>query len=166
MIGLYLVLVGLGAGSFFSVQIAAQNALPWEQLGVGTGVIRYCMQLGQPLGAALIGIVVNSALAGSTGAGLPTTSVARLQLSGVLQNGFWVVLVLSMIALMTTFLLKDAPMTHQAREAVGQESRQPPCEAITIRIRWDPLSCKLACRRKEGVSKPVSKTTSQISGMR
>src|SRR5262249_37752708 len=77
VIGLSLVLVGLGAGSFFAVQVvAAQNALPETQLGVGTGVIRYCMQLGQPLGAALMGIVVNGALAGNTGAFLSRSARA------------------------------------------------------------------------------------------
>ncbi len=131
MIGLCLVLVGLGAGSFFAVRVvAAQNALPKAQLGVGAGVIRYCMQLGQPLGAALMSIVVNSALAGKTEAFLPTTTTARLALAGVLQNGFWVVLVLSMIALVTTFFLKDVPMTHQAREAAEQESREEPSTSL------------------------------------
>src|SRR5262249_1059239 len=63
-LGLALVLVGLGAGSFFTIQmVAAQNAIPQAQLGVGSGVIRYLAQLGMTLGAALIGIVVNGASA-------------------------------------------------------------------------------------------------------
>ncbi|MFL5665805.1 MAG: MFS transporter [Ktedonobacteraceae bacterium] len=130
LIGLALVLVGLGAGSFFTIQmVAAQNAVPQTQLGIGTGVIRYLAQLGMTLGAALMGIVVNGALAGDPGTGLPTTT-ARLALSSVLQNGFWVVLVLSMIVLVTTFFLKDVPMTHQAREAAEQESREEPSTSL------------------------------------
>ena len=121
MIGLYLVLVGLGTGSFFAVQmVAAQNAIPQTHLGVGTGVIRYLNQLGLTLGAALMGIVVNSALTGKTGAGLPTTTAARLALAGVLQNGFWVVLALSALALLITFFLKDVPMTQQPAEMPGE----------------------------------------------
>ncbi len=115
LIGLALFLVGLGAGSFFTIQmVVAQNAVPQTQLGIGTGVIRYLAQLGMTLGAALMGIVVNGALAGTTGASLPTTAPAQLQLVGVLQHGFWVVLALSALLLLTTFLLKDAPGTQQS----------------------------------------------------
>jgi len=57
---------------------------------------------------------VNGALAGTTGASLPTTAPAQLQLVGVLQHGFWVVLALSALLLLTTFLLKDAPGTQQS----------------------------------------------------
>ncbi|MFL5665334.1 MAG: MFS transporter [Ktedonobacteraceae bacterium] len=127
LIGLSLILVGLGAGSFFTIQmVVAQNAVPQSHLGVGTGVVRYLNQLGMTLGAALMGLVVNGALAGNAEASLPTTATARLQLSGVLQHSFWAVLVLSMIVLVTTFFLKDAPMPHQTSKATEQESREEP----------------------------------------
>lgn len=114
LIGFALVLVGLGAGSFFTIQmVVAQNAIPQTQLGVGTSVIRYLAQLGMTLGAALMGIVVNGPLAGDTGAGHPT-SAARLALASVLQNGFWIVLALSALLLLTSFFLKDAPVTQQS----------------------------------------------------
>ncbi len=110
-----LVLVGLGTGSFFSVQmLAAQNALPPRHLGTGTGVIRYLGQLGPTLGAVFIGIVVNSALAGNAFTSMPTTSAQRLALAGALQNGFLVILVLSVMALLITFFLKDAPITPES----------------------------------------------------
>ncbi|GHO85536.1 MFS transporter [Dictyobacter formicarum] len=115
IIGLDLVLIGLGTGSFFTIQmIAAQNSIPQTQLGVGTSVIRYLGQLGLTLGAALMGIVVNGALAGNSSAGLPATINAQLGLASVLQNGFLMVLVLSIMVLFTTFFLKDTPVTHQA----------------------------------------------------
>ncbi|GCE23625.1 MFS transporter [Dictyobacter kobayashii] len=99
LLGLALVLVGLGAGSFFTIQmVAAQNAIPQTQLGVGTGIIRYLAQLGMTLGAALMGVVVNGA-----------SATTRPALSGVLQHGFWVVLILSVLLLLSTFLLRDAP---------------------------------------------------------
>lgn len=117
LIGLWLALFGLGCGAFFAVQmVAAQNVLPQAQLGVGTGVIRYLGQLGPTLGAAVVGIAVNGALAGDAFASLPTTPAARLALAGALEQGFLVILVLSVIALGITFWLKDVPMQQEARE--------------------------------------------------
>lgn len=117
LVGLALVLAGLGAGSFFTIQmVAAQNAVPQRQLGVGTGVIRYLSQLGMTLGAALMGIVVNGALAGETTAAQPSAQ-AQLALASMLQHGFWVVLALSLLILLSTFLLKDAPATQTPQEA-------------------------------------------------
>lgn len=74
LVGFVLVLVGLGTGSFFVVQmVAAQNAILHTHMGMATSVIRYFTQLGRTLGAALIGIALNSALAGQTVAGLLAT---------------------------------------------------------------------------------------------
>jgi MFS family permease len=115
LIGLALVMVGLGTGSFFTIQmVVAQNAIPLSQLGVGIGVIRYLSQLGMTLGSALMGLIVNGALTGNTAASLSTTSTARIQLSGILQHGFGLVLVLSIMILATTFFLKDVPHQQQA----------------------------------------------------
>ena len=114
VIVLSLALFGLGTGTFFAVQmVAAQNAIPQEHLGVGTGVIRYLGQLGLTLGAAVIGIVVNNALSGS----LPTTTAARLTLAGALQPAFLVVLALSALTLVIACFLKDVPMMPPASEA-------------------------------------------------
>jgi MFS family permease len=99
LLGLTLVLVGLGAGSFFTIQmVAAQNAIPQTQLGVGTGVVRYLAQLGMTLGAALMGVIVNGIVA-----------TARPALTSVLLHGFGAVLALSTLLLLSTCLLKDAP---------------------------------------------------------
>jgi MFS family permease len=114
LIGLALVLIGLGAGSFFTIQmVVAQNAIPLSHLGVGIGVIRYLSQLGMTLGAALMGLIVNGAIAGNTDASLPTSSATRVQLSGVLQHGFGMVLVLCIMILVTTLFLKDVPRIDQ-----------------------------------------------------
>jgi len=60
----FMVVTGIGLGVFFSVvPMAAQNALPRRQLGVGTAAVKYLAQLGPTLGVALVGTVVNSALA-------------------------------------------------------------------------------------------------------
>src|SRR5438876_80769 len=48
---IFMVIAGIGLGTFFSVlTVAAQNALPRTQLGVGTGAVRYLGQLGAVLG--------------------------------------------------------------------------------------------------------------------
>ena len=60
----FMVIAGLGLGPFFSVlQLAAQNAIPRERLGVGTGAVRFISQIGAVLGVAIIGTVVNQTLA-------------------------------------------------------------------------------------------------------
>jgi hypothetical protein len=112
--------------------IVAQASIPQTHLGVGTGVIRYLSQLGLTLGAVLMGLLVNGALAGNTGAGLPTTATARLQLSGVLQNGFGVVLVLSALALLTTFFLKDI-QRHAPGE--GNDRAGEPGRAVNFPVK-------------------------------
>jgi MFS family permease len=92
-----MVITGIGLGVFFAVApLAAQNALPQTQLGVGTAVVKYVGQLGPALGVALIGAVVNSSL--------------HLSLAVALQRGFWVVFVLSGATLLMAFFLKDVPM--------------------------------------------------------
>ncbi|MBA3825492.1 MAG: hypothetical protein H0X24_16545 [Ktedonobacterales bacterium] len=59
-----MVILGLGIGPFFTgPTLAAQNALPSQQLGIGTAAVRYMGQLGSVLGVAVIGSVVNNVLA-------------------------------------------------------------------------------------------------------
>ena len=49
---IFMVIAGIGLGPFFSVlTIAAQNALPRTQLGIGTSAVRYLGQLGAVLQA-------------------------------------------------------------------------------------------------------------------
>jgi EmrB/QacA subfamily drug resistance transporter len=96
---IYMILAGLGLGPFFSVlTLAAQNALPVTRLGVGTGAVRYLGQLGTVLGIAIVGTVVNNALAGGASRAI------------AIQQGFVVVLVFCVIAILAAFFLKDVPM--------------------------------------------------------
>ena len=59
-----MVIAGVGLGIFFAVlTLVAQNALPRTQLGVGTGAITYLRSVGQTLGVAITGSVVNNIIA-------------------------------------------------------------------------------------------------------
>lgn len=56
-----MVLAGIGVGMFFSIlTLVAQNALPHSRIGVGTGTITYLRAIGQTLGTAIVGAVINS----------------------------------------------------------------------------------------------------------
>lgn len=60
-----MIIAGIGLGIFFSVlTLAVQNALPRTRLGVGTGAITYLRSVGQTLGVAITGSVVNNVVAG------------------------------------------------------------------------------------------------------
>src|SRR6266566_7499061 len=81
---IFMVIAGIGLGPFFSVlTIAAQNALPRTQLGIGTSAVRYLGQLGAVLGVAIVGTVVNNSLASDIASRLPATTVKQLTPQGV-----------------------------------------------------------------------------------
>ena len=62
--GVEMVVAGFGLGVFFAVlTLAVQNALPRTRLGVGTGAVTYLRALGQTLGVAVVGTVVNNTIA-------------------------------------------------------------------------------------------------------
>ena len=80
---IFMVIAGIGLGPFFSVlTIAAQNALPRTQLGIGTSAVRYLGQLGSVLGVAIVGTVVNNTLASDIASRLPASVVNRLTPAG------------------------------------------------------------------------------------
>jgi hypothetical protein len=59
-----MIITGIGLGAFLPVAtLAVQNALPRTRLGVGTAAVKYLLALGQMLGLAIVGTVVNSAIA-------------------------------------------------------------------------------------------------------
>src|SRR5581483_4476791 len=111
----FMILAGIGTGSFFSLSVIAQNVVPASRLGVSTAATRYLGQLGATLGIALVGTVVSSSISGNLLHRLPTTSVERWALSGALQHGFVAVLVFSVIALLTTVFLKDVPFVATSK---------------------------------------------------
>jgi EmrB/QacA subfamily drug resistance transporter len=60
----FMVITGIGIGIYFSINtLIMQNAVPRNMLGVGTGMVRYLQALGQTLGVAIVGTIVNNSLA-------------------------------------------------------------------------------------------------------
>src|SRR5260370_4684654 len=82
--GRNMVIVGSGLGAFFSVTtLAVQNALPRTRLGVGTGSVRYLQSLGQTLGLAIVGTVVNNVIASDITTRLTRQEIQQLTPEGI-----------------------------------------------------------------------------------
>jgi MFS family permease len=78
-----MVIAGIGMGQFFPVQtLAAQNAVERQRIGVATGVITYLRALGQTLGVAIAGTVVNNTIASNLPALVPANTVQQLTPAG------------------------------------------------------------------------------------
>ena len=79
-----MVIAGLGLGVFFSVvTLAVQNALPRTRLGVGTGAITYLRAVGQTLGVAIVGTVVNNTIATDIVKRIPASTAQQLTPAGL-----------------------------------------------------------------------------------
>ena len=120
----YMIVVGLGIGVFFSVpMLAAQIALPASSMGVATAATRYLGQVGAVLGIAIVGAVVNSGVSAQSLHRLPATMAGKVALAGALQHGFVAVTLFAGMALVTAFFLKDLPMTS-AKDAAPIEANE------------------------------------------
>jgi hypothetical protein len=70
--GGFMIVAGIGLGLYFAIlTLAVQNAIPRTRMGVGTSAVRYMQQAGNTLGVAIIGTVVNNAIAGDITSRLP-----------------------------------------------------------------------------------------------
>ena len=79
-----MIIAGVGIGVFFSVMtLAVQNALPRTRMGVGTGAITYIRALGQTLGVAIVGSVVNNTIASDILTRIPASTVKQLTPAGL-----------------------------------------------------------------------------------
>jgi MFS family permease len=68
----FMIVAGLGLGLFFAIlTLAVQNAIPRTRMGVGTSSVRYMQQAGNTLGVAVVGTVVNNAIASDIAGRLP-----------------------------------------------------------------------------------------------
>jgi EmrB/QacA subfamily drug resistance transporter len=80
----FMVVTGLGIGVFFPINtLVMQNAVPRQMMGVSTGLVRYLQALGQTLGAAIIGTVVNNSLSSGISSHLSAADKAQLTPQGV-----------------------------------------------------------------------------------
>jgi EmrB/QacA subfamily drug resistance transporter len=122
---LFMVLTGIGAGTFFSLpMVAVQNALPTSQLGVSTAAVRYLGQLGAALGIAVVGTAVASASSGNLMSHLPSNPASKLALASALQHGFSAILIFALITLVAAFLLKDRPLKASQDDSPSEKEHQ------------------------------------------
>ncbi|GHO86643.1 MFS transporter [Dictyobacter formicarum] len=120
-----LILTGIGIGPFFSLpMVAVQNALPASQLGISTAALRYLGQVGATLGIAIVGTVIASTVSGNLMGHLPTDAASKAALASALQHGFLAVLIFALLALLTTFFLKDMAIKEPQASSETNEENQ------------------------------------------
>lgn len=146
-LSLWMVVIGLGIGSFLQVMtLAVQNAVPREELGSSTATATFFRNLGSSLGGAIFGAILINRLsyhlkqllpaassshvtinAAAVENGVPPTALAKLppsvshdiSQSFVLSFHDMFLLVLPFVALafITAFFLKEIPLRNSARGA-------------------------------------------------
>jgi EmrB/QacA subfamily drug resistance transporter len=88
-LSIWMVVVGLGIGSFMQVMtLAVQNAVPRSELGIGTGTATFFRTIGSSLGGAIFGAILINRLSLHLkqllpGSSLQTASLSKSVLSGV-----------------------------------------------------------------------------------
>jgi MFS family permease len=79
-----MVITGIGLGVFFPIiNLAVQNALPQRLKGVGTGAVNYLRALGQTVGVAIVGTIVNHTVSHDIIGRIPSTTALQLTPQGV-----------------------------------------------------------------------------------
>ncbi len=80
--GVYMLVLGVGLGFTMQVLVlAAQNAVPYSQLGVATSSATLFRSIGGSLGTAILGAIFANRLAGELASSLPPNSAAAANLS-------------------------------------------------------------------------------------
>lgn len=88
-LSVWMIIVGLGIGSFLQVMtLAVQNAVPREELGVATGSATFFRSIGSSLGGAVFGTILSNRLAAHLKQLLPSfsnqsSSLAKSVVSGI-----------------------------------------------------------------------------------
>ena len=144
---LYMVVLGLGLGMTMQVLVlAAQNAVPYELLGVATSGSTLFRQVGGSIGVSLFGAIFANRLAANLaheippGIRLPSAaspkSVAELPpavhasyidaFAAALRPVFAVAAGVSLLAFLLTWLLREVPLRKSAAaEGVGESFAMP-----------------------------------------
>jgi EmrB/QacA subfamily drug resistance transporter len=103
---LSMIVVGLGFGLLQpSYTVAAQNAIPIQRLGTGTGAITYLRAMGSLLGTAVLGTIVAHSATGGRSTAL--SLAARQALAMSIEHAFLVTLGAGVAILIVTLFLKD-----------------------------------------------------------
>jgi EmrB/QacA subfamily drug resistance transporter len=136
---IFMIIAGVGLGMFFSVTtLAVQNALPRRRMGVGTGAMRYLSALGQTLGVAIAGTVVNNTIATELAKRLPASVSKQLTPEGLKFATNTEVLVSpdyrnTVVHTAKTFAVHDAVAKATANVPPGPHHAQT-VAAITARV--------------------------------
>ncbi len=103
---LSMVVVGLGFGLLQpSYTVAAQNAIPIQRLGTGTGAITYLRAMGSLVGTAILGTIVAHSATGGASTGL--SLAARQALAMSIEQAFLVTFGVGVAIFIVTLFLKD-----------------------------------------------------------
>jgi EmrB/QacA subfamily drug resistance transporter len=101
-----MIVVGLGVGLLQPIYtLAAQNAIPPQRLGTGTGAVNYLRAMGSLVGTAVLGAIVTRSAIGGRDTHL--SLAARQALAVSLDQVFLVTLGVGVAILFVTLFLKD-----------------------------------------------------------
>jgi len=149
----YMVLLGFGLGMTMQVLVlAAQNAVPYEQLGVATSGSTLFRQVGGSVGVSVFGAVFANRLAAELTASLPRGAQVPRAASPALVDRlppavhaayvgafvealkpvFVVAAVVSLLAFLLTWLLREVPLRKSAAAEGVAESFAMPREAESL----------------------------------
>jgi EmrB/QacA subfamily drug resistance transporter len=106
MVRLSMIVVGLGFGLLQpTYTVAAQNAIPIQRLGAGTGAITYLRAMGSLVGTAVLGTILAHSATGGRSTAL--SLAARQALAMSIDQVFLVTLGMGVAILIVTLFLKD-----------------------------------------------------------
>ena len=106
MVSLNMIVVGLGIGVLQPIYtLAAQNAIPPQRLGAGTGAITYLRAMGSLVGTAVLGTIVTHSVTGGRSTNLPRAGRQVLAMS--IEHAFLVTFGVGIAMLIFTLFLKD-----------------------------------------------------------
>ncbi|OJX71289.1 MAG: MFS transporter [Micrococcales bacterium 73-13] len=123
--------IGFGLGwASVPALVAAQLTVPWQERGVATGTIMFSRNLGQALGAAILGAVANGVIAGRGGdSSDPATIVAASMVVFIAVAG-----VLGAQFLLAFLMPSDRALQAASVEAGGEEIRAEAAETQTVAV--------------------------------
>jgi EmrB/QacA subfamily drug resistance transporter len=151
---LFMLILGLGIGMVMQVLVlAAQNAVPYELLGVATSGSTLFRQVGGSIGVAIFGAIFANQLHGNLAAALPPgtrlpaaadpAAVSQLPpavhlpyvtaFAESLRPVFLVGACISVAAFLLAWLLREVPLRKSVRPAGAAESFAMPRDATSLR---------------------------------
>ena len=119
-----MILVGLGIGVIQPIYaLAAQNSIPLQRMGAGTGAITYLRAMGSLLGTALLGAIVTRAA--TNGHTTNLSFVARQALAMSLGQIFLVTFGIAIAVCIITLFLKDVQLRKRGERVSIKSSPEP-----------------------------------------